>query len=341
LKVRGGENAQNGVAIRCIGSAICRRLLPDELMQGTGREWSTYDDPVIVYLRKKGDSLGPYLRDWDASAAERVRVFQFEELRSWEAFPSATYIFTALETLNASQLRWATELWERLSEAPARVRLLNDPRRVLGRYELLRLLHERGVNSHRAYRLHEAHRARFPVFLRRERRHWGITRVLWSRHDLARAVVWAARKGWPLNDLLVVEFIDTVDEDGLYHKYGAFFVGGRVVPGSLVFRSDWMVKSTRREEIPVSKHLELEDSFVEANPHESWIKDVFSMAGIDYGRIDYSVSGGRPRAWEINTNPTLVGSEPPPAYLHPHLRHFAETFGPALAALDNGLPTMG
>ena len=79
------------------------------------------------------------------------------------------------------------------------------------------------------------------------------------------------------------------------------------MPGSLVFRSDWMVKSTRREDIPVSKHLELEDSFVEANPHESWIKDVFSMAGIDYGRIDYSMSGGRPTAWEINTTQRWSG----------------------------------
>ncbi len=136
---------------------------------------------MIVYVRKKGDSLGPYLRDWDRSLAKRLRAFQFDELRSWKAFPSATYIFADIETLDDAQRAWAIELWRRLESADSPMRLLNDPQRVLGRYPLLRLLHERGVNSHRAYRLHEAHRACFPVFLRRERRHWGVTRLLWSR----------------------------------------------------------------------------------------------------------------------------------------------------------------
>ena len=190
---------------------------------------------VIVYLRKKGDSLGPYLRDWDKSVGDRLQVFEFDELKSWDSFPSATYIFTDVETLDEAQRAWAIELWTRLESADGPIRLLNDPRRMLGRYEFLRLLHERGVNKHRAYRLNEAHRARFPVFLRRERRHWGVTRVLRSRTELVKAVVWALRKGWPVNDLLVVEFVDTVDDDGRYHKYGAYYIDGRVIPRSLLF----------------------------------------------------------------------------------------------------------
>ncbi len=292
---------------------------------------------VIVYLRKKGDSLGPYLRDWDKAVGDRLRIFEFDELKSWDSFPSATYVFTDVETLDDAQRAWAIELWTRLEGADGPMRLLNDPRRMLGRYEFLRLLHERGVNRHRAYRLHEAHRARFPVFLRRERRHWGVTRVLRSRQELARAVVWALRKGWPLNDLLVVEFIDTADDDGSYHKYGAYYIDGRVIPRSLLFRPDWMVKSGKREEAPVPKQMELELDFIETNPHESLIKDVFSMAAIDYGRIDYSVSGDRPTVWEINTNPTPIAFEEIPPYVRPVIQRFADRYGEALVELDSRL----
>jgi hypothetical protein len=290
---------------------------------------------VIVHLHKKGDPLGPYLRGLGASIAPRLRSITYKELRSWDTFPSATYLFTEVAGLNESQMALATRVWDRLSQGPTPVRLLNDPRRVLGRYELLRVLHDRGLNSHRAYRLREAHRARFPVFLRRERRHYGVTRLLWSRSELARAVLWATRrKGWPRDDLLVVEFVDTAGADGLYNKYGAFYVCGRVLPRHLVFRPGWMVKAEPPPP-PVPQHVDLWREYLEANPHESWIREAFEAAHIDYGRIDYSMHGDRPTVWEINTNPMPIAPEPPtPPHLEPLVRRFAEAFDEALEAID-------
>jgi hypothetical protein len=39
------------------------------------------------------------------------------------------------------------------------------------------------------------------------------------------------------------------------------------------------------------------------NPHEKSLNNVFDLAGINYGRIDYSILHGKPVVWEINTNP--------------------------------------
>ena len=290
---------------------------------------------MIIYLRKKGDSLGPYLRDWGAAVAPNLRAFNFDELRRWREFPSATYIFAAIETLDDAQRSWAVELWRRLESGDVPVRMLNDPRVVPYRYELLRRLHEMGVNAHRAYRLGEAHHARFPVFLRRERRHSGsLTRLLRSRGELMRALVWAYRRGVPMRDLLVVEFCDTADSDGYYHKYGAFFVNGRVLPRGLVFRPEWMVKASDRP-VPEPRHLELHREYIETNPDEPWIQEIFSAAGIDYGRIDYSVHNGRPCVWEINTNPTPFDSDPTFPVLRPHAQLFADAFRDALEAIDS------
>jgi hypothetical protein len=46
-------------------------------------------------------------------------------------------------------------------------------------------------------------------------------------------------------------------------------------------------------------------TYFEANPHAAWLRRVFEVARIDYGRVDYGVSGGVPQVWEINLTPTL------------------------------------
>ena len=287
-------------------------------------------------LNRKGNSLGPYLRDWGTSVAPRIRVFNYDQLRTWREFPSATYIFTGVAGLTGARRAWAIELWKHLASAGKPVRLLNDPSVVLGRYELLRKLRDMGVNTHQAYRLREAHRARFPVFLRRERKHTGtLTRLIRSRPELMRAVVWAYRRGVPMNDLLVVEFCDTADADGNYHKYSAFFVDGRVVPRNLIFRPGWMVKEVPYPATPVPEHVARGREYLETNPHESWIREIFSVARIDYGRIDYGMREGSPAIWEINTDPTPMSpAHPQPAYMQHQNELFTQAFDTALEALD-------
>jgi hypothetical protein len=48
------------------------------------------------------------------------------------------------------------------------------------------------------------------------------------------------------------------------------------------------------------------NEFFNTNPHEAWIREMFAIAHIDYGRIDYGILNGKPQVWEINTNPMIT-----------------------------------
>ena len=114
-------------------------------------------------------------------------------------------------------------------------------------------------------------------------------------------------RGHRLRDLLVVEFCDTADANGLYRKYAAFKVGNAIVPAHMMAGDRWMIKASGDQ--PTVELAEEGLRYVEENPHEEWLRKVFTIAGADYGRIDYGVLNGRPQVWEVNLNPT-VGRAP-------------------------------
>jgi hypothetical protein len=182
--------------------------------------------------------------------------------------------------------------------------VLNDPRRAHRRGELLRLLAERGVNDFNAYRLRELRRpVRFPVFLRFDCDHNGpLTPLLHSRSELERAVCSAAVWGVNLRHLLVVEYIDTVGADGLYRKYGSFVFDGVVFARHLFHARQPTVKAP--EHVDDATRAEAR-AFLEENPYVEFLSRIAREAGVDYGRFDYAVVGGRPQIWELNTNPVL------------------------------------
>jgi hypothetical protein len=68
--------------------------------------------------------------------------------------------------------------------------------------------------------------------------------------------------------------------------------------------TDWQVKEA---DLLGEQFLRAELEYVETNPHEAEVREIFALARVDYGRIDYSFDAdGRMQVWEINTNPTLV-----------------------------------
>jgi hypothetical protein len=83
--------------------------------------------------------------------------------------------------------------------------------------------------------------------------------------------------------------------------------------------------------------IEEEVAFLESNPHADALRECARVAGISYGRIDYSLLDGRPQVWEINTNAMLASSISAaiPARRPVHLR-FVEKIAEALAAFDAG-----
>ena len=48
-----------------------------------------------------------------------------------------------------------------------------------------------------------------------------------------------------------------------------------------------------------------EFDYIQKNPHEEQLRQIFDLAHVEYGRIDYSIKNGRVQTWEINLNPTI------------------------------------
>jgi hypothetical protein len=239
--------------------------------------------PIDVYLRAEGRAL-----------AGTLAPMTYDELFAAREPAGGTFCFADLELLSAAERERAARIGERGA------RLLNHPTRSLVREDLLRALHAKGINRFQVSRPGETP-SRFPVFLR-GRDHGG------SRSPLLRsqAELDAALCGAPA-DTLVVGFLDTADGAGIYRKYGAFVVGDRILPRHLFFSRHWVVKDW---DLLDEGKLAEEIRYLEENPHEAQLKEIFRVAGIEYGRMDYSMLDGRVQAWEINTNPVILGIGP-------------------------------
>ncbi len=74
-----------------------------------------------------------------------------------------------------------------------------------------------------------------------------------------------------------------------------------MIPKTLRASTDWVVWGETAVSTP--EVLERERHNMETNPHERELRDIFRLARIDYGKIDYSLLDGRLQIWEINTNP--------------------------------------
>ena len=244
-----------------------------------------------------------FLRSWGRPLKSRTQTLQLHHLANLKELPVGTYIFTDHEMLTRPQREVLAQVWEQL-EADGRSRLLNHPLKVLGRFDLLSLLHRQGINDYRVFRPDGVPPdLRFPAFLRFENDHLGSrTPLLQNWNELEESIVRAALGGARNEDLMVVEFCDTIGSDGLFRKYGAFGIDGEIVPPLIDHKGEWMVKGGNLAE-PDSYEEEWEA--LQKNPDSAKLATIFALAGIDFGRMDYSFQSTRLQVWEINTNPQL------------------------------------
>ena len=249
--------------------------------------------------------IGYFLAGRGQPLRERFSVRPYEFTAPTVQAVGGPQIFSALDQLTEPEQEAVGLLRDRIAGQLPQARLLNDPRRSLLRAAVLDRMAAEGLNRFRAYPA-RAHRdvSRFPVFVRGVFEHTGsLTGLLQNPEALRNALRRLRVRGHRLADLLVVEFCDTSDRDGIFRKYSAMRVGDAIVPAHLLAGRHWMVKAENAERtLPLAR----EDlAFVEQNPHESWLRRVFDLAGVEYGRADYGVLDGRPQLWEINLNPTI------------------------------------
>jgi len=248
--------------------------------------------PIRDYLASHGAAL--------AGAIEPIPYPQFVQARE---LPRGSYVFADIERLSDEDRLRAEIRWQELAQQGCR--LLNHPTRSLRRFDLLRALHRRGSNRFDVHRLRSGMPTpRFPVFLRRENDHRGPrTGWLQSIAELDAEIARWRDSGEDLREVIATEFCDTADAHGIYRKYGAFLLGGRIIPRHVFFSDAWVVKAWR---FASDAFLAEELQYLESNPHEAELREIFGLAGIDYGRVDYGVKDGRIQVWEINTNPMIV-----------------------------------
>lgn len=263
---------------------------------------------MIVYLTTAAHRYTPliFLETVGRALNARFRIIDYERAVGLPHLPPATYIFADLERLDADTTERAGTMWNDLGR-DGRSRRLNDPGRAMRRFDLLRMLHDAGLNPFDVYRLTEGRRPRrFPVFVRGESDHEGaITPLLASPAELDAAIADMTARGVAVDDKLIVEFVDVRDADGYYHKYSAFRVGPRIVASDLDFSRDWVAKPAAPETTRRG-HFAAELDYVRTNPHRAQLMAIFERAQIDYGRIDYAIKDGRLCVFEINTNPTVL-----------------------------------
>jgi hypothetical protein len=245
-----------------------------------------------------------YLSVRGASLAPRLRLVEYERMAEWTSVERGTYVLAGLDQLSKGMLRFVQALVEQL-EGSEGVRFLNHPSRTMTRFAVMQTLARLGRNDFRAARVTSGYHALgLPVFLRPERDHGGpVSPLLHSARDIDNAIARALAQGFRLDDLLVVEFCDTADARGLVRKYGAFVVGDRVIPKSLAVSREWMIKRRGTEDAP--EFIEEDVAYVLENPHREELAEIFRLANVGYGRMDYSVKNGRIQTWEINLAPTI------------------------------------
>ncbi len=292
---------------------------------------------MIVYLATRGHrfTMRAYLESWGRPLADRIVPLTYDDVVAARSLREATYVFADLERLAAAETAAAGALQDALRARG--MRTLNDPMRSLRRYDLLRALHARGSNRFAAYRVADAHAARFPVFVRCENDHEGSrTELLHNPSALAAAIGALVRDGVVRNQLLVTEFCDTADGAGIYRKFSAFVVGDRVVPRHVFFSRRWMLKVP---DLVTDALVAEESAYVQGNPHARELRTIFDVAGLQWGRIDYGVHDGALQVWEINTNPQILSFRDGggPARLPIHAR-VAVAVRSALAAIDCTAP---
>lgn len=240
-----------------------------------------------------------------------LRLQSYDAVFRRRRLPAATYIFTDLDRLGYFELELAARLYRGLREAG--LKTLNDPARVSQRFKLLRQLKSCGINDFNVWSLNDVDMPdRYPVFLRTASAHRGVlSGVLENRDELDRAIAEAVNKGIPERELLAVGYCAEPVAPGLFRKLSVYRIGDRMISTTCVHDRHWVAKLGVKG-IASAALYEDEQRIVRDNPHGEQMREVFSVANIDYGRADFALVRGRPQIYEINTNPMIKAPQPHP-----------------------------
>lgn len=242
------------------------------------------------YMFTLQDWLQEYARMYNYSAA----LIPYTSMLNSK--PEGSFVFTDIERIHSKPtlLQKAINYSNYLEEKGLKV--FNKPSKAKNRYDLQACLN----NSFKTYRLNDdLTHIRFPVFVRREYDHKLFSHLIYDKQSLNEVLARFEKLG---TSPLIIEFIDVKDEEGVYRKYSAYNIAGRIIPRHLFFSKFWLQKEP---DILSEDYIREELDYVKNNPHKNELLRIFNTACINYGRIDYGFYKGQLQVWEINTNPHL------------------------------------
>jgi len=275
-----------------------------------------------------------------AKLSGNIQHISYPKLFLKRRLPVATYIFSDLDRLSFWHLELAGLYYQSLSDAGAVV--LNNPKRSLQRLALLRQLHREGINRFQAWPAHDAELVDcFPVFLRTEHAHRGaITGLIHDADALAHAIADTVNVGFPLSDLMVVEFCAQPLREGFYQKPAFYRVGECLIASPSVHQAHWLIREGRAD-LAQEEDYQRDLHHMRENRFGKIARKVFDMAHIEFGRTDLGVVDAAPQFYEINTNPYMPRdqSDHPSATRREAFSLFEEWMIDALRGID--LPKTG
>ena len=238
-----------------------------------------------------------------------LQPLYYERLHRQEFLQPGTVVFTDLDRLDPDGVAAAQSVFEYLAGFPESFRLLNEPALFKSRYTLLDECYSQSINSFKFDSVSDgAVNLAFPVYLRKKYGHGKIlTDLLHDSSELKKALRELSIMGISQQEICAIEFCDTSDPRGIYTKYSAFIFDDKIYPRHVNFSDHWLVKSASSKQVfrPSPRDRALKTDYFDQNPHREWLTRVFELAGISYGRADYSLLNGRPQLWEVNSNPTF------------------------------------
>lgn len=264
---------------------------------------------MITVLATRPGAAG-FAGPLDPRLAGRVRALDYDTALAEEAdLAPGPYVFADLDRLAPRELRTVVALHDRLAARPD-IRAYNHPARVMRRYELLRALHQAGINDFDVYRLIEGRvPGRFPVFLRQAHDRGGpMTSLIADAAALERAHQRLLAEGEVRDEVLVVEYSDTRDGDGVWRRYETLWLAGRAAAVAMAQATDWIVGGDhllRTAEADAAAGAHLRD-----DPHRDRLHPALAIARIEIGRVEYAVRDGQARIWDIDTGAAILARLP-------------------------------
>ena len=261
----------------------------------------------FITKSKKTYTLLTFLNTWGGDLRKTIKILPFEKMVRAKNFYPGTYILTDYDLLSDNQTLLLKTIYDEFNQKPEQFKLLNQPLISLSRLQLLSKLHNKKVNDFRCFTSTQMpDDIHFPVFVRKGKDHSGkITELLNNSVELNQTIKKTVAEGFNKSEILITEFVETSDNKNIFRKYSAFIVGNMIIPRHIFFNKKWMVKGAAlANDYMINEEIE----YLKSNPHEKQLREIFTLAGINYGRIDYGIKNNKISVWEINSNPMIASS---------------------------------